>query len=336
LSREIRGVVEERLKAGSLRAIVPRARLELGIDIGSIDEVVLVQPPATVASTVQRLGRSGHQVGERSRGRLYPLTRTPSSSPRVLARAVLDGEIEASRPVANPLDVLAQVLLSMTLERHWPLDELYDAVRAADAYRHLPRAQFDLVVEMLAGRFATTRCAPCGRWRRSTASTRRSAPGPEPTGSCSAPAARSPTAATSRCGPSAGARRSASSTRSSSGADGRRHLQPRRPELAESSASPTTTSSSSRSTPARPWRRSGGPRSGDRSSFLSDRIGRFLETALPAVDDPDCARELEERYRLQPAAAAELKRVLAAQVAATGTLPHRRQIVIRAHHRARP
>ena len=96
-------------------------------------------------------------MGETSRGRLYPLHAHALIESAVLARAVLDGEIEASRPVANPLDVLAQVLLSMTLERDWPLDELYDTIRAAEAYRHLPRAHFDLVVEMLAGRFATTR-----------------------------------------------------------------------------------------------------------------------------------------------------------------------------------
>ena len=74
LSRELRSVVERRLKEGRLSAIVSTNSLELGIDIGSLDEVILIQTPPTLASAVQRIGRSGHGVGETSRGRLYPLS----------------------------------------------------------------------------------------------------------------------------------------------------------------------------------------------------------------------------------------------------------------------
>lgn len=328
LSREIRSVVEERLKAGSLRAIVATSSLELGIDIGSIDEVVLVQPPPTIASTVQRLGRSGHRVGERSRGRIYPLHAHALIESAVLARAVLDGEIEASRPVANPLDVLAQVLLSMTLERPWPLDELYDEVRAAEAYRHLPRAQFDLVVEMLAGRFATTRV----RSLRPLASvdrvdqTIRARPGADWllfSAGGTIPDRGYFTLRTERGGSPLGQldeefvwERAVGDTFSL----GVQSWRIQRITHNDVFVVPVDT----RAAMAPFWR----AEERDRSSFLSDRIGRFLEMALPAVDDPDFARELEERYRLQPAAAAELRRVLAAQVAATGTLPHRHQLVV--------
>ena len=157
LSREIRAVVEERLKEGRLKAIVATNSLELGIDIGAIDEVAMVQPPPTVASTVQRLGRSGHSVGETSRGRLYPLHGYALLESAVLTRAVLDGDLEPARPVVNPLDVLAQIVLSMTVRQSWTTDDLYDAVRACDAYRHLPRSQFDLVLKMLSGRYASTK-----------------------------------------------------------------------------------------------------------------------------------------------------------------------------------
>jgi ATP-dependent Lhr-like helicase len=74
LAREIRTVVEERLKAGELRGIIATNSLELGIDVGSLDEVILVQTPPSVASAVQRIGRAGHTVGETSRARFLPLT----------------------------------------------------------------------------------------------------------------------------------------------------------------------------------------------------------------------------------------------------------------------
>ncbi len=157
LSREIRAVVEERLKAGRLRGIVATNSLELGIDIGALDEVVLVQTPPSVASAVQRIGRAGHGVGEVSRGRLYPFHERDVLDAAVVAKGVLDGDIEELVPVRGALDVLAQVLLSMVAAEPWRLDELYDAVRTSYPYRRLKRRQFDLVIDMLAGRYADSR-----------------------------------------------------------------------------------------------------------------------------------------------------------------------------------
>ncbi len=157
LSREIRTVVERRLKNGELKAIVATSSLELGIDIGAIDEVVMVQTPPSVASTLQRLGRSGHGVGETSRGRLMPLLDRDLLEAAVVAKCVIDGEIEELRPVAGALDVLAQMLLSMVVADDWNTDELFAAIRCADPYNHLPRRHFDLVLQMLAGRFSNSR-----------------------------------------------------------------------------------------------------------------------------------------------------------------------------------
>jgi ATP-dependent Lhr-like helicase len=157
LSREIRSVVEERLKRGELKAIVATSSLELGIDVGSIDEVVMIQTPPSVASTTQRLGRSGHGVGEISRGRLVPLLGRDLLEAAVVARCVLSGEIEELRPVSGALDVLAQVVLSMVVAGDRTADELYALVRASEPYHHLPRHHFDLVLQMLAGRYASTR-----------------------------------------------------------------------------------------------------------------------------------------------------------------------------------
>ncbi len=157
LSREIRAVVEERLKQGRLKGIVSTNSLELGIDIGALDEVVLVQTPPSVAAAVQRIGRAGHQVGETSRGRLYPLHERDVLDAAVVARGVIDGDIEELAPIRGALDVLAQIILSMVAAEPWQVDDLYDHLRAGYPYRHLKRRQFDLVLEMLAGRYADSR-----------------------------------------------------------------------------------------------------------------------------------------------------------------------------------
>ncbi|MCX7031679.1 MAG: DEAD/DEAH box helicase, partial [Spirochaetes bacterium] len=157
LSREMRLVVEQRLKRGELAAIVATSSLELGIDIGALDEVVLVGSPFTVGSAVQRMGRSGHRVGAASRAVLFPLHGRDLVDAAVLARCVIEGDIEESAPVVSPLDVLAQVLVSMTGVETWRVDDLFNAVRASLPFHNLPRQQFDLVLRMLAGRYADTR-----------------------------------------------------------------------------------------------------------------------------------------------------------------------------------
>ncbi|MBX7259241.1 MAG: DEAD/DEAH box helicase, partial [Candidatus Hydrogenedentes bacterium] len=157
LSREMRAVVEQRLKAGELRAIVATSSLELGIDIGALDEVVLVQTPFSAASALQRIGRAGHQVGAVSKGTVFPTHGRDALDAAVIARAVLDGEIEETKPIAYPLDVLAQVVVSMTGTAQWKIEDLYDQIRTTWPYRELPRTQFDLVINMLAGRYEESR-----------------------------------------------------------------------------------------------------------------------------------------------------------------------------------
>ena len=157
LSREMRSQVEGRLKAGELKAIVATNSLELGIDIGTLDEVVLVQSPPSVASAVQRVGRAGHQVGEVSRAELFPTHALDIVQSAVLARAILEGRIEPVRPVEGALDVLAQVIVSMVGQETWDLDELLAWLRTSHPYRSLSRPEFDLVINMLAGRYADSR-----------------------------------------------------------------------------------------------------------------------------------------------------------------------------------
>jgi ATP-dependent Lhr-like helicase len=157
LSREIREVVESRLKAGELKAIVATNSLEMGIDIGALDEVILVQSPPAVSSAIQRVGRAGHQVGQVSKATLYPTHSHDFLEAAVLAARIDEHDIEEVHPISGPLDVLAQVLVSMTGVETWDLDDLYDEIRTSFPYRHLSRKQFDLVIDMLAGRYAGSR-----------------------------------------------------------------------------------------------------------------------------------------------------------------------------------
>jgi ATP-dependent Lhr-like helicase len=157
LSREIRQDVERRLKAGELRAIVATSSLELGIDIGALDEVVLVQSPHSVSSTIQRIGRAGHQVGEKSRGTLFPTHPQDLIEAAVLTSGVLGQKIEDARPVQAPLDVLAQVIISMVGVETWDIDTLYRLLKTSYPYQSLSRRHFDLVLNMLTGRYADSR-----------------------------------------------------------------------------------------------------------------------------------------------------------------------------------
>jgi ATP-dependent Lhr-like helicase len=157
LAKELRLEVEGKLKAGDLKAIVATNSLELGIDIGALDEVVLVQSPPSIASGVQRIGRAGHRVGAVSRGTFVPTHDEDIVESAVIAAAVEAGDIETVRPVENALDVLAQVLLSMTGVEVRKVDELYDRIRTSWPFRRLSREHFELVLRMLSGRYAQTR-----------------------------------------------------------------------------------------------------------------------------------------------------------------------------------
>jgi ATP-dependent Lhr-like helicase len=157
LSREIRLAVEQRLKDGELKAIVATSSLELGIDIGELDRVILIETPPAISSAIQRIGRSGHHVGGLSRGLLYPTHGQDFLSAAVLARSVSEQDIESVRPVEAPLDVLAQVIVSMVSLEKWDIDELFAAIKTSYPYRSLSRKAFDLVLSMLAGRYAETR-----------------------------------------------------------------------------------------------------------------------------------------------------------------------------------
>ena len=153
VSKEQRGLIEEALKAGRLPAVVATSSLELGIDMGAVDLVIQVESPPSVASGLQRVGRAGHQVGAISRGVIFPKYRGDLVQTAVVAERMRDGAIEALASPRNPLDVLAQQVVSMVAMDEWDVEEMYDVVRRAANYSGLPRSAFESVLDMLAGRY---------------------------------------------------------------------------------------------------------------------------------------------------------------------------------------
>ncbi|HEU4760429.1 MAG TPA: DEAD/DEAH box helicase, partial [Dehalococcoidia bacterium] len=149
LSKDRRLALEQRLKAGEMKALVATASLELGIDIGSVDLVCQLESPRSVSTFLQRVGRSGHALGLTPTGRLFPTTRDELIECAALVRAVRAGRLDRLYPPLAPLDILAQQVVAECACGPWPEDELFDLVRRAAAYAALDRRDFDEVIEML-------------------------------------------------------------------------------------------------------------------------------------------------------------------------------------------
>jgi ATP-dependent Lhr-like helicase len=143
--------IEQRLKRGRLRAVVSSTSLELGIDIGSVDLVVLVHPPGGVVRLLQRVGRSGHAPGGARRGLVLTATPAELIEAAVTAASGRSSQCEPLRVPAAPLDVLCQQLLGMAAARSWSADEAFGLVSRAYPYRGLSRADFDACLRYLSG-----------------------------------------------------------------------------------------------------------------------------------------------------------------------------------------
>lgn len=158
LAKEHRLNAEQRLKAGTLKCLVATASLELGIDIGDIDLVCQLGTPRSIAAFLQRVGRSGHSVGETPKGRLFPLSRDDLAECTALLRAARDGDLDRIVIPAQPLDVLSQqIVAEVAGAEEWDEDALFDAFRQAWPYRQLTREQYAGIIRMLAQGFATRR-----------------------------------------------------------------------------------------------------------------------------------------------------------------------------------
>ena len=153
VSRQERTEIEEALKAGRLPAVVATSSLELGIDMGAVDLVIQVESPPSVASGLQRVGRAGHNVGDTSRGVIFPKYAADLVQAAVVADRMQTGAIEELHVPRNPLDVLAQHVVAMAALDDWPVDELEAVVRRAAPFATLTRPVLEAVLDMIAGRY---------------------------------------------------------------------------------------------------------------------------------------------------------------------------------------
>ncbi len=152
VNRETRQEIEDGLKTGFWRAVIASSSLEMGVDFESVDRVILAGTPRGVSRALQRLGRSGHRVNGVAQGTLAPLSLPDLVECIALREAAREGRLDALRIPNAPLDVLAQVLLGMSIEREWACDEAYKLVTRSGPYQTLSRGDFDDVLNYLAGR----------------------------------------------------------------------------------------------------------------------------------------------------------------------------------------
>ena len=155
LSKELRLEIEQRLKTGDLRVVVTSTSLELGIDIGYVDLVILLGSPKSVARALQRVGRSGHKLHETIKGRIIVTDRDDLVECTVMMKAAIEHVLDQLHIPQNCLDVLSQQIFGILMDGKIAVDDLYDMVTRSYNYHALLRDEFDSVLEYLAGEYAS-------------------------------------------------------------------------------------------------------------------------------------------------------------------------------------
>ncbi len=169
VSREVRFELEQDLKSGDLAALIATSSLELGIDIGSIEAVLQLQSPRSIARGLQRVGRSGHLVGQTSVGRIYATHREDLLDAAAVAHGMLTGDIEPTYTPQNCLDILAQQIVALVAVEPREVEAVYDLLRQAAGYQGLSRTAYRAVLKMISGGYATDAykgLRPCIEWDR--------------------------------------------------------------------------------------------------------------------------------------------------------------------------
>jgi len=154
LSKELRLEAENKLKEGKLKAVVSSTSLELGIDIGYIDLVILINSPKSVSRALQRIGRSGHRLHEKSKGRIIVTDRDELVECSVLLKNAKEGRIDTIKIPTNCLDVLSQHIYGMAIENKWDIDYAYDVIRKSYCYKDLSRDDYEDVLSYMAGEYS--------------------------------------------------------------------------------------------------------------------------------------------------------------------------------------
>ncbi len=171
VSHERRIEIEEQLKTAQLKAVVATSSLELGIDMGAVDSVLMMESPGSVARGLQRIGRAGHGVGQLSKGVIYPKFRGDLLESAIIAQRMQSGEIEALRIPANALDVLSQQLVAICAQQNFRVRDLIRIIKRAYPYKNLSEQALESVLDMLSGRYPSTdfsELRPLLNWDRST------------------------------------------------------------------------------------------------------------------------------------------------------------------------
>ena len=153
IAREQRLLIEDALKSGRLPAMVATSSLELGIDMGSIDLVIQIGAPPSIASGMQRVGRAGHRIGTPSTGVILPKFRGDLLACAALTYQMMYGQVEEMHYPRNPLDVLAQQIVAMVAIQDWRLEELEAVIRRAAPFAELPATMLHEVLDMLSGKY---------------------------------------------------------------------------------------------------------------------------------------------------------------------------------------
>jgi len=153
LSRAHRFNIEQRLREGKLKCVVTSTSLELGIDIGYIDLVILLSSPKSVARSLQRLGRSGHKLHDVAKGVFIAMDRDDLVECCILAKEAVERKIDKVQIPQNCLDVLSQQIYGMAIYKVWEEDEMFALIKKSYCYGELKREDFLEVISYLAGEY---------------------------------------------------------------------------------------------------------------------------------------------------------------------------------------
>lgn len=155
LGKDLRFSIEQRLREGKLKAVVTSTSLELGIDIGYVDLVILLSSPKSVSRALQRIGRAGHRLHEISQGRIIALDQDDLIECGVLLKESLDKHIDKIKIPKNCLDVLSQHIFGEAIQKIWDVNELYYLFRQSYCYNSLSIEDFYSVLSYLSGEYSS-------------------------------------------------------------------------------------------------------------------------------------------------------------------------------------
>jgi ATP-dependent Lhr-like helicase len=153
LSKQHRFKIEEDLRQGKLKVVVCSTSLELGIDIGYIDLVILLGSPKSSSRALQRIGRAGHKLHDMPKGRFIVLDRDDLVECAIIQKEMLEGKIDKIIFPKNALDVLSQQIYGMAINRIWGEDEMLETIRKSYCYAELSKEDFFSVISYLSGKY---------------------------------------------------------------------------------------------------------------------------------------------------------------------------------------